>query len=85
MRDRYQILKDRQENKRMGSFTMEEIKVVIGEVIRQKPSALEDTKHGEIDRKSIAESLNRSHTSVGNVFTSTIHPTLRRHLAGIEA
>jgi hypothetical protein len=82
VRVRHQTLSDRQENKRMGSFTMEEIRVVIREVIRQKPSALEDTNHGDIDWRTIAESLARPDRSVYRVFISTIHPTLRRHLAG---
>ena len=77
----HQVLQDRQENKRLGSFSMEELGVVIREVIRQKPSALEDTKHGDINWKPIAESLNRPDINVYQVFIKTIHPTLRRHLA----
>ena len=82
VRERHQILQDRQENKRMGSFTMEELRVVIREVLGQKPSALEDTKHGDIDWKPISESLTRPDLSVYNVFREIIHPTLRRYLAG---
>ena len=66
----------------MGRFTMEEIRVVIREVIRQKPSALEDIKQGDIDWGPIAESLTRPAKNVRLAFTSTIRPTLRRHLAG---
>ena len=82
VRVRHQILKDRQENKRMGRFTVEEIRVVIEEVIKQKPSALEDTYHGDIDWRPIAESLARPDIGVTRAFTNTIQPTLRRHLAG---
>ena len=82
VRIRHQVLKDRQENKRMGSFSMEETALVIREVIKQKPSAMEDTKHGDIDWRPIAESLNRPDTSVYQLFRNMIHPTVRRHLAG---
>ena len=78
----HKVLQGRQENKRMGSFTMEELGVVIREVIRQKPSALEDTKHGDINWKSIAESLNRPAINIYHMFIKTIHRKLRRHLAG---
>ena len=82
VRTRHRILKDRQENKRMGSFTMEETIVVIREVIKQKPSAMEDSKHGDIDWRPIAKSLNRPDNSVYQLFRNMINPTLRRHLAG---
>ena len=78
VRQRYHGLRDRQEKKRMGEFTMEEITVIIREVIRQKPSALEDIKQGDIDWGPIAKSLSRPANSVTLAFTSTIRPTLRR-------
>ena len=66
----------------MGNFTMEENRLIIREVIGQKPSALEDTINRDVDWRSIAESLNRPEKRVYKVFINMIQPTLRRHLAG---
>merc|ERR1712108_72462 len=61
----------------------EEFAVIIEEVMKQDPEAFEKPMvDNDLDFKSIASSTGRSRRGIYDVYSSTVHPTVRRHKLG---
>ena len=68
---------------RQGAYDSEEFAVLIEEVMKQDPLALDKPMKGnDLDIKSIASCMGRSLTGLWTVYAGTVHPTVRRHKLG---
>ena len=73
----------RREGQRRGAYGLEELTVLMEEVMKQNPGALEqDTVPSDLDWTKIASSMNRRRMGLYEVDTGQVHPTVRRHKAG---
>jgi hypothetical protein len=87
---RYKVLMDERAGKRKATvnsgtrdFSLREEEVILREVMEQNPRALEEMLPGDtIDWAGIARRLNRPKKAVYGKYMRSLHPTLRRHLAG---
>ena len=83
VRDRYKELTGRQEGQRRGAYGLEELTVLMEEVMKQNPGALEqNTVPSDLDWTMIASIMNRPRIGLNSVYSTTVHPTVRRHKAG---
>ena len=80
---RYRELTGRQEGQRRGAYGLEELTVLMEEVMKQNPGALEqNTVPSDLDWTMIASIMNRPRIGLNSVYSTTVHPTVRRHKAG---
>merc|ERR1719209_1543231 len=83
VRTRYEELTGKAKGNRQGAYGSEEFAVLIGEVMKQDPEAFERPMEGnDLDFKSIASHMRRSRKGIWDVYTGTVHPTVRRYKLG---
>ena len=78
--NRWTILKDRQEGKKSGRYSMEELEVIMEEMVRQDRQVVEGG--GAVDWQAVAGRVHRPVAAVQDVWRGRLLPTVLRHQAG---
>ena len=83
VRNRYEELTGKAKGNRQGAYDSEEFAVLIEEVMKQDPAAFDKPmEDNDLDFKSIAACMERSNKGLWDVYSGTVHPTVRRHKLG---
>merc|ERR550532_871438 len=83
VQNRYEELDGKAKGNRQGAYDSEEFAVLIEEVMKQDPAAFEKPmEDNDLDFKKIASHMGRRSMGIHNVYSGTLHPTVRRHKLG---
>ena len=80
---RHKELMGKAKGNKQGAYDSEEFSVLIEEVMKQDPAAFDKPMEGnDLDFKRIASHMRRGNIGLHNVYSNTVHPTVRRHKLG---
>jgi len=79
---RYKLLRSREQNKKHGHFTVEEVKFIMSEVFSLHENVLEEGNLTMEQCQNIGKVLNRSGTAVYNHWKNEVEPMLKKYHAG---
>ena len=80
--NRFATLQARMVEKKVGKFMEEEVEVIIEKVLAQNPRVLESSLAKDILWEEVAGEVERTRDGVYKFYSTQVHPTLRRYLAG---